>query len=164
MPYYSCSCCLSGPQPLVRRGQLCLRLVLTAASCDVACSLNPACSLDGPPVGVGTVTSVAIAGVAAAIAVAKVKVEGLAWGEAHKLVPVAFGVKKLVLSCVVEDDKVRMPVCCFLKHRRVLLILLTRKMWLLMFCACVTSRAAGGTTQSTLICYCCGCLPCIAAT
>lgn len=29
------------------------------------------------------------------------------WGEAHKLVPVAFGVKKLVLSCVVEDDKVR---------------------------------------------------------
>lgn len=36
----------------------------------------------------------------------KVEVPGLAWGEAHKLVPVAFGVKKLVLSCVVEDDKV----------------------------------------------------------
>ncbi|CAM9315207.1 unnamed protein product [Sphacelaria rigidula] len=36
----------------------------------------------------------------------KVEINGLAWGEAHKLVPVAFGVKKLVLSCVVEDDKV----------------------------------------------------------
>lgn len=34
------------------------------------------------------------------------EIEGLTWGEAHKLVPVAFGVKKLVLSCVVEDDKV----------------------------------------------------------
>lgn len=44
--------------------------------------------------------------------------DGLAWGEAHKLVPVAFGVKKLVLSCVVEDDKVpsqlqkKRVVCC----------------------------------------------------
>lgn len=36
----------------------------------------------------------------------QVKLDGLVWGEAHKLVPVAFGVKKLVLSCVVEDDKV----------------------------------------------------------
>ena len=35
------------------------------------------------------------------------EIPGLVWGEAHKLVPVAFGVKKLVLSCVVEDDKVR---------------------------------------------------------
>lgn len=35
------------------------------------------------------------------------KMEGLAWGEAYKLAPVAFGVKKLILSCVVEDDKVR---------------------------------------------------------
>eukprot|EP00903_Cladosiphon_okamuranus_P005541 g5517.t1 len=34
------------------------------------------------------------------------EIAGLVWGEAHKLVPVAFGVKKLVLSCVVEDDKV----------------------------------------------------------
>ncbi|CAM9136602.1 unnamed protein product [Pylaiella littoralis] len=34
------------------------------------------------------------------------EINGLVWGEAHKLVPVAFGVKKLVLSCVVEDDKV----------------------------------------------------------
>ncbi|CAN0132623.1 unnamed protein product [Ascophyllum nodosum] len=34
------------------------------------------------------------------------KIDGLAWGEAYKLVPVAFGVKKLVLSCVVEDAKV----------------------------------------------------------
>lgn len=38
--------------------------------------------------------------------IAQVKLDGLVWGEAHKLVPVAFGVKKLVLSCVVEDDKV----------------------------------------------------------
>lgn len=37
----------------------------------------------------------------------KTEVPGLVWGEAYKLVPVAFGVKKLVLSCVVEDDKVR---------------------------------------------------------
>lgn len=35
------------------------------------------------------------------------KIDGLVWGEAHKLVPVAFGVKKLVLSCVVIDSKVR---------------------------------------------------------
>lgn len=35
------------------------------------------------------------------------KIDGLVWGEAYKLVPVAFGVKKLVLSCVVVDSKVR---------------------------------------------------------
>lgn len=34
------------------------------------------------------------------------EIDGLVWGEAHKLVPVAFGVKKLVLSCVVVDSKV----------------------------------------------------------
>lgn len=50
----------------------------------------------------------ALAGVAAAaLTLAKSEISGLVWGEAHKLVPVAFGVKKLVLSCVVEDDKVR---------------------------------------------------------
>ncbi|CAM9344035.1 unnamed protein product [Discosporangium mesarthrocarpum] len=38
--------------------------------------------------------------------ITKVEIAGLAWGEAMKLVPVAFGVKKLVISCVVEDDKV----------------------------------------------------------
>lgn len=48
--------------------------------------------------------------VAAAAAVLKVVIDGLTWGEAHKLVPVAFGVKKLVLSCVVEDDKVKRHV------------------------------------------------------
>lgn len=37
----------------------------------------------------------------------KTEIDGLVWGEAHKLVPVAFGVKKLVLSCVVVDSKVR---------------------------------------------------------
>lgn len=35
------------------------------------------------------------------------KIPGLVWGEAYKLMPVAYGVMKLVLSCVVEDDKVR---------------------------------------------------------
>ncbi|CAM9330035.1 unnamed protein product [Phaeothamnion confervicola] len=38
--------------------------------------------------------------------ISAVKVEGLVWGEAYKLVPVAFGVKKLVISCVIEDEKV----------------------------------------------------------
>lgn len=31
--------------------------------------------------------------------------EGLLWGTS-KLVPVAFGVKKLQITCVIEDDKV----------------------------------------------------------
>lgn len=35
----------------------------------------------------------------------KIGTDGLLWG-ASKLQPVAFGIKKLVLSCVVEDDKV----------------------------------------------------------
>lgn len=39
--------------------------------------------------------------------IVKEEIDGLVWGEAHKLVPVAFGVKKLVLSCVVVDSKVR---------------------------------------------------------
>lgn len=47
-------------------------------------------------------------------AVVQTEIDGLVWGEAHKLVPVAFGVKKLVLSCVVEDDKVRfLPGFCW---------------------------------------------------
>ncbi|CAN0052039.1 unnamed protein product, partial [Discosporangium mesarthrocarpum] len=40
--------------------------------------------------------------------VTKVEIDGLVWGEACNLVPVAFGVKKLVISCVVDDSK----VCC----------------------------------------------------
>jgi elongation factor 1-beta len=36
------------------------------------------------------------------------KQEGLVWGESFKLEPVAFGVKKLVMSCVIDDDKVLM--------------------------------------------------------
>lgn len=46
------------------------------------------------------------AAAAAARPVWQSEIPGLVWGEAYKLVPVAFGVKKLVLSCVVEDDKV----------------------------------------------------------
>ncbi|GMF13796.1 unnamed protein product [Phytophthora lilii] len=33
-------------------------------------------------------------------------VEGLTWGEGHKLVPVAFGIKKLLVQCVIVDDLV----------------------------------------------------------
>lgn len=32
--------------------------------------------------------------------------DGLAWGEEFRKVPVAFGIFKLVISCVVEDEKV----------------------------------------------------------
>lgn len=42
--------------------------------------------------------------------IVKTEIDGLVWGEAYKLVPVAFGVKKLVLSCVVVDSKVRKRV------------------------------------------------------
>ena len=38
---------------------------------------------------------------------AQVEIDGLVWGEAHKLVAVAFGVKKLVISAVIEDEKVK---------------------------------------------------------
>jgi translation elongation factor EF-1beta len=34
-----------------------------------------------------------------------VQMDGLVWGTS-KLVPVAFGVKKLQIQCVIEDDKV----------------------------------------------------------
>jgi len=36
----------------------------------------------------------------------KTEFKGLSWGEAHKLVPVAFGIKKLIVSCIVVDDEV----------------------------------------------------------
>ena len=38
-------------------------------------------------------------------AVRGVQMDGLVWGTS-KLVPVAFGVKKLQIQCVIEDDKV----------------------------------------------------------
>ncbi len=37
--------------------------------------------------------------------VRSVQVDGMLWG-ASKLVPVGYGIKKLQISCVVEDDKV----------------------------------------------------------
>ena len=37
--------------------------------------------------------------------VRSVEMDGLLWGTS-KLVPVAFGIKKLQITCVVEDDKV----------------------------------------------------------
>ncbi|XP_034669618.1 probable elongation factor 1-delta isoform X1 [Drosophila subobscura] len=39
------------------------------------------------------------------VEIRKITLEGLLWG-ASRLVPVAFGIKKLSISCVVEDDKV----------------------------------------------------------
>lgn len=43
---------------------------------------------------------------ALAAKIKKVVIDGLTWGEGHKLVPVAFGIKKLIMSCVIIDDKV----------------------------------------------------------
>ena len=34
------------------------------------------------------------------------EVDGLTWGQEVKLLPVAFGINKLQLSCIIEDDKV----------------------------------------------------------
>jgi len=36
----------------------------------------------------------------------EVKVEGLTWGEGHKLVPVAYGIKKLLVQCIIIDELV----------------------------------------------------------
>lgn len=36
-----------------------------------------------------------------------IQMDGLVWG-AHKFVPIGFGIKKLQINCVVEDDKVSM--------------------------------------------------------
>jgi elongation factor 1-delta len=38
-------------------------------------------------------------------AVRKIEMDGLLWG-ASKLVPLAYGIKKLTINCVIEDDKV----------------------------------------------------------
>lgn len=37
----------------------------------------------------------------------KIEMDGLLWG-ASKLVPLAYGIKKLQINCVIEDDKVSM--------------------------------------------------------
>ncbi|ETV96884.1 hypothetical protein H310_10160 [Aphanomyces invadans] len=34
------------------------------------------------------------------------EINGLNWGEGHKLVPVAFGIKKLLIQCIIVDDLV----------------------------------------------------------
>eukprot|EP01084_Bolivina_argentea_P028232 52484_1 len=36
----------------------------------------------------------------------KIKIDGARWGEACNLVPVAYGINKLVISVVIDDDKV----------------------------------------------------------
>ncbi|EEY58266.1 EF-1 guanine nucleotide exchange domain-containing protein, putative [Phytophthora infestans T30-4] len=41
-----------------------------------------------------------------AVKIKALPVEGLTWGEGHKLVPVAFGIKKLLVQCVIIDDLV----------------------------------------------------------
>lgn len=38
-------------------------------------------------------------------AVRNIKMDGLLWG-GYQLVPVGYGIKKLQINCVVEDDKV----------------------------------------------------------
>ena len=38
----------------------------------------------------------------------KFEMEGLVWGQAHELVPVAYGIKKLVMQCVIVDSLVLM--------------------------------------------------------
>lgn len=38
-----------------------------------------------------------------------IKMDGLLWG-ASKLVPLAYGIKKLQISSVVEDDKVKIHI------------------------------------------------------
>nr|CCA18813.1 EF1 guanine nucleotide exchange domaincontaining protein putative [Albugo laibachii Nc14] len=43
---------------------------------------------------------------ALAIKIKATKIEGLSWGEGHKLVDVAFGIKKLLVQCVIIDDMV----------------------------------------------------------
>ena len=48
-----------------------------------------------------------------------VEMDGLVWG-ANKLVPVGYGINKLQLMCVVEDEKVRFdtPLCyAYLKEK-----------------------------------------------
>lgn len=34
------------------------------------------------------------------------EIDGLVWGEGYELKPVAYGIQKLVMSCVIVDDKV----------------------------------------------------------
>merc|ERR1711881_72833 len=36
----------------------------------------------------------------------EITMDGLVWAQEHKLVPLAFGIKKLVITCIVEDLKV----------------------------------------------------------
>jgi translation elongation factor EF-1beta len=40
--------------------------------------------------------------------ITKFELEGLVWGQAHELVPVAYGIKKLVMQCVIVDELVLM--------------------------------------------------------
>lgn len=36
----------------------------------------------------------------------EIVLDGLVWNKDHKLLPVAFGMNKLQMACVIEDDKV----------------------------------------------------------
>jgi translation elongation factor EF-1beta len=38
--------------------------------------------------------------------ITKVQKEGLTWGEGYELKPVAYGINKLVMSCVIVDELV----------------------------------------------------------
>lgn len=41
--------------------------------------------------------------------VRSVTLEGLVWGEQFRVVDVAYGIQKLIVQCVIEDEKVRVP-------------------------------------------------------
>lgn len=43
---------------------------------------------------------------ALAIKIKATEIKGLKWGEGHKLVPVAFGIKKLLVQCIIIDSEV----------------------------------------------------------
>ena len=36
----------------------------------------------------------------------EIKMDGLVWNREHKILDVAFGIKKLQIGCVIEDDKI----------------------------------------------------------
>jgi translation elongation factor EF-1beta len=66
--------------------------------------------------------------------VRSIQMDGLVWGTS-KLVPVAFGVKKLQIQCVIEDDKVKI-------ERRVVVVL-----------CCCFERKNNGHTFITCFCF-----------
>lgn len=42
-----------------------------------------------------------------ALQILKIKKDGLIWNKAYKITPLAFGMYKLMISCTIEDNKIR---------------------------------------------------------